>query len=147
MLQYSYYKDQSTSELEAKIRAGRQWLHRIADVPALERVYEPEAEGVRPPMVLVGGELTRPLETWADDGTKGTWGREGDLVLISNTRPDVTPAELAAATGAEVETILAMDDLSQRETVIPGPPPHPHAMNVFPSVHAFVGTLRERTTP
>ena len=145
MLQYSYYQDQSTAEIEAKIRAGRQWLHRVPNEDALQRLYTPAEDGSPPPLVLVGGQLTRPLETWGDDGAKGAWGREGNLVLITNTGPGCTATELAATTGAAVKDILALDDLAQRETIIPGPPPHPHALTVFPSIHVFAGTLRERT--
>jgi len=141
MLQYSYYQDQSTAEIEAKIRAGRQWLHRIADEQALRSLYEP-SDGGPAPLILAGGRLDRPLETWADDGRKGTWGYKGTLVLVSNTRPEVSAADLAARTGANPADLLPFDDLAPRETVIPGPPPHPHAMTVLPSVHAFVAALR-----
>lgn len=149
MLQYSYYQDQSTAEIEAKISAGRQWLHRIADESTLRRFYAPAApakDDASPPLlILVGGQLARPLKTWADDGTKGTWGAQGTLVLVSNTDRSVSSAEMTARTGADRADLLAFDDLAPEETIIPGPPPHPHAMTVLPSVHTFMAALREKT--
>lgn len=144
MLSYSYYQDESDSELESRIRSGRQWLHKINDEATLRALYEPAADGSPPLMVLLGGQLTRPLETLRDGGGKGNWGRKGSLVLISTSAADLEAGVLAARTKTPAEDLLPFHALAPREPIIPGPPSHPQAMTVSPSIHDFVLTLRER---